>query len=123
MKRENLATSSVDELVQLFVELCIEQDRHLLRDDVAEVNRLFDKIEDVKNVLKAMPGDQRRALMPLYKHPNVQVQLKAAKATLALAPEAARKLLEAISAANWPPQSLDAGMCLWALDRGIFKPT
>ena len=93
------------------------------RGDVPQVNRLFDKIEAIEQELKARPGDQRRALIPLYNHPNMQVRVKAAKATLAVAPEAARGTLEAISAANWPPQSLDAGMCLWALDRGIFKPT
>ena len=123
MKRANLTTAGVDELVQLFIDLCIEQDRHLLEDDISEVNRLFDKIDGVKNALKTMPGDQRHALIPLYEHPNMQVRLKAAKATLAIAPDAARRTLEAISAANWPPQSLDAGMCLWTLDRGIFKPT
>jgi hypothetical protein len=63
------------------------------------------------------------ALMDLYGHPNMQVRLKAAKNTLAVAPQAAREQLEAIVASDWQPYAGDAGMCLWALDEGIFKPT
>jgi hypothetical protein len=47
----------------------------------------------------------------------------AAKQTLAVAPAAARQLLEAIQASKMQPEALDAGMCLWTLDEGIFKPT
>ncbi|OYW31283.1 MAG: hypothetical protein B7Z45_10540 [Azorhizobium sp. 12-66-6] len=43
--------------------------------------------------------------------------------TLAVAPEAARATLEALSRITHTPQAADAGMCLWALDEGIFKPT
>jgi hypothetical protein len=68
-------------------------------------------------------GDQRRTLLNLYNHPNMNVRVKAAKATLAVSPKGARQLLEEIQASKWQPQALDAGMCLWALDQGIFKPT
>jgi hypothetical protein len=123
MKQPEPDAARVDELVTLFIELCILQDRELLRGDVQQVNRLFDKIEDVKRELKARPGDQRRALIPLYQHENMQVRLKAAKATLAVAPAAAREQLEDIKASNWLPQSAEASGSLWNLDRGIFKPT
>ena len=47
----------------------------------------------------------------------------AAKETLAIAPVAAKQLLAAIRESNEQPQAMDAGMCLWNLDRGVFKPT
>jgi hypothetical protein len=94
----------------------------LLRDDIPEVNRLFDRLKEIEHELKTRHGDQRRALMVLYDHPNMQVQVKAAKATLAVAPKAARAALESVKAAKWQPQSLEAGMSLWNLDRGVYKP-
>src|SRR5690348_1178810 len=112
MKRLSLSKATVDELVERFIELCIEQDRYLARDEIAKVNRLFDKIEALKQELKSRPGDQRSALFALYDHPNMQVRVKAAKATLALNMTAARAKLEEIRAENWQPQSADAGMCL-----------
>jgi hypothetical protein len=123
MKKLSLGQATINELVDRFVQLCLEQDRYIARDEIAKVNRLFDKIEAVKDELKSRAGDQRSALFALYDHPNMQVRVKAAKATLALNMTAARAKLEEIRAENWQPQSADAGMCLWALDQGIFKPT
>lgn len=55
--------------------------------------------------LKAMPGDQWRALSPLLSHPNVQVRLKAAHSVLALYPDLARKALEDIRDSGIEPQN------------------
>jgi hypothetical protein len=43
--------------------------------------------------------------------------------TLAVAPAAARQLLQDIKNSKEYPQAMDAGMCLWDLERGVFKPT
>jgi hypothetical protein len=77
---------------------------------------------DVEEELKARDGDQRRALLDLYDHPNAQVRLNAAKATLAVAPESARRMLQTMADSREFPQAGDAGMTLDSLDRGIFKP-
>jgi len=123
MTKSALQRMAVDELVQQFAALALEQDDALLGNDIAQVNRLFRKLEDVEDELKARPGDQRQALLVLYHHSNPQVQVKAAKATLAVAPAAARQVLEIVSDTCNGPQRLEAGMCLWNLDRGFFKPT
>jgi hypothetical protein len=86
------------------------------------VKRLFWLIDAVVTELKNRPGDQRRVLTSLYNDPNMNVRLKAAKATLAVAPKAARQAIEAIAASTWPPQCYDARMCLSMLDEGVFKP-
>jgi Domain of unknown function (DUF2019) len=125
MKDTKLQALSVPELVELFAALGAEQDRaekSSAMGDIGKINRLFGQMEAVKEELKSRPGDQRRALLTLYDHPNMQVRLKAAKATLAVAPDVARKLLQAIVDSRWQPQAGDAGMCLWALDEGIFVP-
>ncbi len=114
---------TVDQLVERFVEICVAQDEALLDDDLARFRRLFDQMRTILEELKARPGDQRMALLPLYEHPNMQVRLKAAKNTLAVAPVPAQKVLESIKASQWYPQAMEAGMCLRNLESGFFKPT
>lgn len=123
MNKRALASATVEQLVSRFIDLCADQDDQLQRGDIRQVNRLFDEIEAVKQELKIRPGDQRHALVPLYEHENMQVRLKAANATLAIAPDAARATLKAIQASGWLPQSADAASTLRNLEEGIFKPT
>jgi hypothetical protein len=66
-------------------------------DEIAKFNRLFDQTEAVETELKTRDGDQRRMLLRLYNHRNIQVRLKAAKATLAVAPDAARRKIQEIA--------------------------
>jgi hypothetical protein len=101
----------------------MQQDEALLGNEIKKFNHLYSQMDAVADELKSRPGDQRRLLLSLYDHPNAQVRLKAAVRTLAVAPEAARSLIEAIAASREYPQAGDAGMTLDALDRGIFKPT
>ena len=97
MTRVKLQRMTVDELVQHFASLALEQDDALLDSNISKVNRLFRKLQDVSAELKARDGDQRHALLRLYDHPNAQVRLKATKATLAVAPEVARRMLETMA--------------------------
>jgi hypothetical protein len=114
--------TEISELVGRFAEIGVAQDRALLDDSVARFNQLYREKVKVRDALRAMPGDQRRALTVLYDHPNFQVRLNAAKSTLAIEPVAARRLIEAIAAARIPHQSLEAGMTLYNLDKGVFVP-
>ena len=122
MKRAALSRMTTEKLVEVFAELAVEQDRALLLRAISTVNKIYDKLEAIKTELKSRPGDQRSALLPLYNHKNMQVRVKSAKATLAIAPEAARAQLEAIRASGWQPQALDAGMSLGFLEEGVYKP-
>lgn len=123
MKRLSLKAMSSSQLVERFMELALDQDKALLRGEIATVNRIFDQLEDVEAELKSREGDQRRALMTLYDHPNPQVRVKAVKATLAVEPIAARRMLRIIAESREFPQAGEAGMSIRALERGIFKPT
>lgn len=123
MKSRIPPNSSVEELVELFVAIALEQEEANVDFDTRRFNKLYGQMDEVRNRLKAMPGDKRSALVPLLQHPNLEVRLRAAKSTLAVAPEAARATLEALSKITHTPQAGDAGMCLWAIDEGIFKPT
>lgn len=117
-----LARMSVAELVNRFAEIGLAQDDALLHDDGAKLNRLFWQMKEVDEELRARGPNARQALLALYDHPNDQVRMKAAKHTLALAPAEARRVMEAVRDMGGP-QAIEAGMSLWNLDQGIFKPT
>jgi hypothetical protein len=119
----NLEKMSVSELVERFVEIALQQDDAKFRFDNKRFNRLFEKMNEVDLELQARGPEARRALIPLYEHPNLQVQIKAAKRTLAVAPVEARAVLERISDSGEMPQALEAGMSIYGLDNGTYKPT
>ncbi|OYX65517.1 MAG: hypothetical protein B7Y95_24255 [Rhizobiales bacterium 32-66-11] len=123
MKKPKLSEMQTNELVDAFAGIGILQYNALDLGQIDKYNRLFKERIKIENELKSRPGDERRALKVLYGYPNMQVRLNAATATLAVAPEAARQLLEEIHTSQWPPQALDAGMRLRNLDNGVFKPT
>jgi hypothetical protein len=123
MKQSNLKSMTIDQLVKRFIEIGIAQDSALLENNISGFNRLFEQMQVVNQELKGRAGDQRRALLSLYNHPNMQVRLKAAKTTLAVAPQAARELIQAIAESHHYPQAGEAGMSIWNLERGIYKPT
>jgi protein-arginine kinase activator protein McsA len=117
-----LVEMTANELVSRFAELSLEQDAALLRDDIRRINRLFDDIEAIEAELKGRKDDQRTALLTLYTHPNAQVRLKASLATLAVAPNAAREVLQEIIERKEYPQTADARGMLRALDEGRYVP-
>lgn len=123
MKHVGLQNMSVTELVERFAALAIAQFQAELQSDIAKQNRLIQQGWAVADELNRRPGDQRSVLTRLYDHPNVQVRLNAARLTLAVAPTAAREVVQSIADSKEYPQAGDAGMCLWALDQGISKPT
>lgn len=115
----DLKAMTVDQLVARFVEICLRQDEALLEEDLAKFRRLFEQMRAVLDELKSRPDDQRTALIPLYEHPNMQVRLKAAKNTLALAPDTARTVLESIKASQWHPKRWKPG-CVFVIWKVVF---
>lgn len=121
MSPADLASLSTDALLRRFEALCIQQYNALDRNEIAAFNRRYDKIQAIEDELQSRPGDQRRVLMQLFGHPNMQVRLTAARANLAVDYAAARRQLEAIVEEQWFPQAGDAGMTLYFLDTGEAK--
>lgn len=118
--KKKLKELTVPELVNVYVEIGAAQGEAEFQP--RKFNRLFDKMVAIEQELKQRSGDQRSALLPLYEHRNMQVRLNAVKATLAVAPQEARRALEDIASSGHFPQAGDAGMSIVALERGIFKP-
>jgi hypothetical protein len=116
-------SQTTSQLIDRFVEIGIAQDNALLGNEIASFNKLYDEKATILLELKSRSGDQRRGLLKLFGHENMQVRLNAAKATLAVAPQEARAMLQKIADSGFFPQAGDAGMSLVNLDRGIYKPT
>lgn len=123
MKRDALHDTNVDELVERFLSMALEQDEALLTDAITKYNRLYDQMEAVERELKGREGDQRRALQPLLKHANAHVRLKAAIATLAVEPDAATAALQEISKRNEYPQAAEARGVIQAVSEGRIRPS
>ncbi len=122
MKESSLKYLNKADLVDLFCALGVLKDQAMRTDDDAEAVRIFYHMSAIAAQLKSRKDDQRRALLALYDHRNPCVRLTAAKATLAVAPVEARRMIESIAEGQHMYYSGDAGMCLEMLDSGRFVP-
>ena len=118
----NFRDMTVDHLVQEFLAVTLAQYRANAAEDMPRYTRLFRHMELLERELKSRPGDQRRALLPLCDHENAHVRLRAAVATLALAPERARETLQIIDDRREFPDAADAFGLLRGLDDGTYVP-
>ena len=115
--------ASVQELVTRFVSIGLAQYDALYVVNTTKYNRLFGRMRDVEQELKRREGDQRRALLPLLDHPNVQVRMMAAHELLVISPVLARKALESVRDSGIFPQCTNASGMLRALDDGTYVPS
>jgi hypothetical protein len=106
----------VKSLVAQFVEIVIAQYDAMYAIDNAKYNWLFTRMNRIRKELQEMPDDQRRALLPLLSHSNVQV--RAARSLLALYPDLARNALESIRESGIEPQNGEAATAIRRLDEG-----
>jgi hypothetical protein len=111
----------LEELLSSFVEIGIAQGEAAEEFRTGAFNRLFDRESRILDELKHRDNDQRRILIALYDHPNIQVRLNAAKSTYALNAVGARAVFMAFADSIFSPGAGSAGMTLWALDEGIGK--
>jgi hypothetical protein len=123
MAKSSDQVASVQELVARFLSIELAQYDAAYVIDTRKYNRLYANMQDVRNELRKREGDQRRALLPLLDHPNVQVRMMAANTLLAISPDLARKALESVRDSEIFPQAMDAGMMLRGLDDGSYIPS
>ena len=71
MKRATLQSKTVQQLVAEFLAIALAQYEAIEMDEHAKFNRLYAKMEDVRQELKIRAGDQRKALLPLL---NMQIR-------------------------------------------------
>lgn len=116
MTSVDLTKLSIDQLLARFVQLCLRDDDAQQVANVAARNRFVYEISDVKKELQARPGDQRTALISLFKHPNLMVRYHAATNLMAIIPDEARRQMQAIADSKQYPIAGSAGTYLLMLD-------
>jgi hypothetical protein len=112
--------ASVQELVERFLSTGLAQYEAAYVVDTRKYNRLYARMQDIRKELWRREGDQRRALLPLLNHPNVQVRMMAAHTVLTISPDLARKAFESVRDSGIFPQAADASGTLSALDNGAY---
>jgi hypothetical protein len=115
--------ASVQELVARFLSTGLAQYDAAYVVDTRKYNRFFVAMQAIENELKRREGDQRRALLPLLNHSNVQVRMMAAHAVLSISPALARKAFESVRDSGIFPQAADASGTLRALENGTYVPS
>ena len=90
MRRQKLEDFTIDRLLDRYIEIGQEQYNSLMDDKLARFETLYTRKCGVEDELRRRGPEARRSLLRLYDHENLQVQVNAAKATLAVAPEQAR---------------------------------
>jgi hypothetical protein len=83
---------------------------------------MFKRMQAVDRVLRLRGKEARLALLPLLDDEERSVRYFAANYMLGLAPDRARNVIEEIAKFKFDALCLEAGMCLYALDKGIVKP-
>lgn len=122
MSTKDLKSVPVPDLVDRFAALCEAQDNAELAGEYRKFRSQFREMAVIEDELRERPGDQRRALIELLDHRNMQVRLNAALAILAVYPVEARVALHSIEESRHFPQAAEAGMTLKALSAGTFTP-
>lgn len=123
MKRGiKLADLTIEQLLGLYTELGLAQYAAEQRGRQTQSNRLSKKGFDVAKELERRPGDQSRALLQLYDHPNMRVKYNAARDTWFAANVESRRKLEELRESNWLPYSAEAAIQIRILDGTACKP-
>jgi hypothetical protein len=123
MSRDNLKHMSDAALISEFRGHALEQEAALLESNTARYNRLYKKIKSIDSELRARGPEARKALLVLLDDPNLRVRYEAAARCVAIDRARAVSTLKQIVASRQMPEEGWAGMALWYLETGIFKPT
>ena len=122
MKSQKLVDLDNDALVAQFVAAAKQRGLAVLNHEIRKANRIFQIMWDIDLVLRSRGKEARLRLVPLLDDKDRFVRYFAAKKLLGLVPDRARVGIEGIADPKFDALSGDAGMCLYALDEGIFKP-
>ena len=122
MKRPNFQNLSIQQLVSEFVNCAKELGHAVLDSEVRQANRMVVKRMLIDKELRSRGLEARLSLQPLLDCRNRFVRYYAAKSLLGIVPGPARAIIEEIAKHPFDALGGDAGMTLFNLDEGIFKP-
>jgi hypothetical protein len=122
MNRRNLKDMTLQELIDLFAQNGIEQDRVIRRGEAPKFTDIFYAMGAIDAELTRRGPHAKMSLSELYDHPNMQVRLQAAKVARDVDPVNARQVLETIAKSVRMPQAADARGTLRILNSRSVSP-
>ena len=122
MKSSNLEELTTDQLIQEFSRLAREMGAAALDSETDRFNRMFAKMEAIDRQLRSRGRAARMALSVLLDSDYRFVRYYAATYLLGLIPDRARAELEWNRKYWFDALAGDAGMTLYNLDTGFYKP-
>jgi hypothetical protein len=122
MTRHNLDALSDEELVTRFAEAAKQRGAAVLDSATRRANRIFRHMWSINNELRFRGKAARLKLIPLLDDKDRFVRYYAAKHLLSLVPDRARAEIERNAKYTYDAICGDAGMTLYNLDTGVFKP-
>ena len=118
MRKINPSSEAIDELLNCFVALSIEQGNANYVFAIARSNRLGASLHEIATEIKRRPGDGGRSLLRLFAHENTQVRFNAATGVSGVFTLQAREILEQIAGSD-DTLAFDARMYLRSLDEWV----
>jgi hypothetical protein len=122
MMSVNIEALTTEQIVDEFVSVARERGTAVLDSETRRANQMFSRMQALDRALRSRGRSARLMLLPLLEDDDRSVRYYAAKYLLGLVPHRARATIEEIAKPKFDGLCSDAGMCLYALDKGIFKP-
>lgn len=122
MKSTYVKELTTEQLIAEFKRLARRMGSAVLDSETQLFNRLFPRMQAIDRELRSRGHVARITLDSLLDDEDRFVRYCAAKYLLGLVPDRARRVIEEIAKYKYDALCFDAGMCLYALDAGIFKP-
>ena len=122
MTKYNHNNLSDEELVNRFATAAKQMGAAVLDSRTRQANRIFDIMWSIDATLRSRGKEARLKLLPLLDDKDRFVRYYAAKKLLGVVPDKARAEIERNGKYTFDAICGDAGMTLYNLDSGVFKP-
>ena len=122
MRRSDFTKLTNTDLVQRFIEAAKRRGLAVLDLDARNASSMVLYMHAIDSVLRSRGIEARKELLPLLDNKDRYVQYYAAKQLLGIAPDRAREIIESNHKHGFDAIAFDAGMTLFNLDTGVFKP-
>jgi hypothetical protein len=122
MKSLDLSGLESEELVKQFAEAAKKMAAAVLNSETQDTNRIFRHMEAIDVLLRSRGREARLLLTSFLDDDDRFVRYYAAQYLLGLVPDRARAIIEWNYKYGFDAIAFDAGMTLYNLDTGVFKP-
>ena len=122
MRKLDLVHLTNAELANRFAEAAKKRGRAIREGEVRDANRMYHYMDAIHSILRSRGLTARQELLPLLDGEDRYVQYYTAIQLLGVVPDRAREIIESNHKYWSDAIAFDAGMILYNLDIGVFRP-